>query len=150
MKHALGTKMGRKRRKQGGFIEKALSVLLELFGKHRSPRAKTKKRRNSDRAQCEEFGIEWYEWSTCCDARVRDSHRNMHKVLVAWSDHPSPEELIGEPSLGRYHPAEADGCRCNALPLVRMDCVSWPIRVYRKGRIVSMDRKDFQRLSRMK
>ena len=96
-----------------------------------------------DRARAEELGLEWYTWSTCRDGRVRDSHRNMDGVLVSWNDPPSPEELIGEASQGKYHAGEAEECRCCALSILRLDNVKWPVRVYRNGRIVSMNRKDF-------
>lgn len=100
-----------------------------------------------ERAQAEELGLEWYAWSTCRDARVRGSHRNMEGVLVSWNDPPSPEELIGEASQGRYHAGEAEECRCDALSILRLDGISWPARVYGDGHIVSVSRQDFQRLS---
>jgi SPP1 gp7 family putative phage head morphogenesis protein len=100
-----------------------------------------------ERARAEELGLEWYAWESAQDARVRDSHRNMNGVLASWNDPPSPEQLIGEASLGRYHPGETEDCRCIALPILGLDGIHWPARVYRNGRIVSMSRQDFQRLS---
>jgi uncharacterized protein with gpF-like domain len=100
-----------------------------------------------DRARAEDLGLEWYTWSTCCDARVRDSHRNMEGVLVSWNDPPSPEELIGDASQGKYHAGEGEECRCDARSILGLDGINWPARVHRNGRIVSMNRKDFQRLS---
>ena len=103
-----------------------------------------------ERSRSGELDIEWYTWESSHDARVRESHRNMTGVLVSWNDPPSPEELIGEASLGRYHPGESEDCRCLALPVLRLDGVQWPAKVYRNGRIVNMNRKDFQRLSGIK
>ncbi len=100
-----------------------------------------------ERAQAEEIGLEWYKWSSCQDERVRASHRNMEGVLVSWGDPPAPEELIGESPQGKYHPGEIEGCRCDALPMLRLDDTKWPTRVYINGRIVSMSRKEFQRIS---
>ena len=52
------------------------------------------------RARAESIGIEWYEWVTSKDARVRKSHKMMDRVLVRWSDPPRPEELVGEKNEG--------------------------------------------------
>jgi hypothetical protein len=65
------------------------------------------------RVRSERIGIEWYQWQTSEDQRVRRSHRNMDQVLVAWGDPPQPEELVGEKStLGRAHA----GCFPNCFP----------------------------------
>lgn len=103
-----------------------------------------------ERAQAEDLGVEWYKWSTCCDARVRDSHRNMEGVLVSWNDPPSPEELIGEASRGKCNAGEAEECRCDALSVLSLDDVHWPARVYKSGRIINMSRREFQRISGIK
>jgi SPP1 gp7 family putative phage head morphogenesis protein len=93
------------------------------------------------------IGIDWYQWETSEDQRVRPSHKNMDHVLVAWNDPPSPEALIGEKStLGKYHAGCAPNCRCPALPLADVDEVRWPCRVYRSGSIVRMTRPQFLRV----
>lgn len=101
------------------------------------------------RVQAEELGLEWYCWETCHDIRVRQSHRNMQGVLVSWNDPPSPEELIGEPSCGKYHAGQGEECRCDAYPVMHLDDVQWPARVCTRGRIVTMSRRGFQKLSGM-
>jgi uncharacterized protein with gpF-like domain len=54
------------------------------------------------RARSEDLGIEWSQWVSSEDARVRPSHRNLDKVLMRLDDPPQPEKLIGEKSsLGR-------------------------------------------------
>lgn len=101
-------------------------------------------------ARAERLGLNWYEWATSEDQRVRPSHREMSKVLVSWSDAPSPEQLAGEPSkAGHYHPAGVWNCRCIALPLIDLDEVRWPHKVYSHGRIELVSRRDFERFIRL-
>jgi SPP1 gp7 family putative phage head morphogenesis protein len=97
-------------------------------------------------ARAERLGLPCYEWATSEDQRVRASHRALDKVLVAWSDPPSPEQLAGERStLGHYHAGGAPNCRCVALPLISLDEVPWPHKVYEHGRIKWMNRGEFER-----
>jgi SPP1 gp7 family putative phage head morphogenesis protein len=97
-------------------------------------------------ARAERLGLAYYEWATSEDQRVRPSHRQMDKVLVAWSDPPSPEQLAGEPSkAGRYAPGGVWNCRCIALPLIDLDEVRWPHKVYGHGRIEMVSRREFER-----
>ena len=99
-------------------------------------------------ARAENLGIRWYEWVTAKDQRVRVSHQKMNEVLVAWSNQPSPEQLVHEKStLGHYAPGGCPNCRCVAIPLVRLDEVSWPHRVYVRDQIVWMNRVDFARIA---
>lgn len=56
------------------------------------------------RERSEHIGIDWYQWASSRDSRVRASHKNMDRVLVAWGDAPDPETLAGEKSsAGHYH-----------------------------------------------
>ena len=100
------------------------------------------------RERSERIGIDWYQWETSEDQRVRPSHRNMDHVLVAWNDPPAPEALIGVKStLGHYHAGQAPNCRCPALPLADVDEVRWPAKVHRSGSIVRMTRAQFLRMT---
>ena len=100
------------------------------------------------RARAERIGAEWYQWATSEDQRVRTSHINMDKVLVCWSDPPNPEALAKEKSnAGHYHAGGTYNCRCLCLPLIDLDEVSWPCRVYSAGSITRMTRAKFSRLS---
>lgn len=99
------------------------------------------------RARSESLGIDWYQWQTSRDQRVRAAHRAMNGVLVAWASAPSPEKLIGEPStLGHYHAGSCPNCRCLALQLVSLDEVSWPRKVYRNNEIQMLTRAQFSRI----
>ena len=96
------------------------------------------------RARSEELGLNFYTWQTSQDARVRESHRFMGRdggVLVNWNDPPSPEELIGiKSALGHYHSGDCPNCRCYPAPLLRLDEIAWPHRVYIGGRVQTMTR----------
>jgi uncharacterized protein with gpF-like domain len=102
----------------------------------------------------ENIGIRWYVWRAVGhtdrgngkygDGRVRKSHANMDDVLVPWSSPPSPESLIGIRSAGHYHAGEIWNCRCYAEPLIELEYLSWPHKVYYGGRIVTMSRKQFE------
>lgn len=99
------------------------------------------------RARAEEIGVDWYVWRTSEDQRVRDSHKKMAGVLVCWSDPPSPELLAGEKSLGKYHAGEIFNCRCYPEPLINLDQVNWPCKVYTSGSIKMMTRAQFEKLA---
>jgi hypothetical protein len=99
-------------------------------------------------ARSEALGLPWYVWETSQDQRVRASHRKMQGVLVAWADPPSPELLVGEKGEGHYYNAgDIYNCRCYPAPLVRLDQISWPHRVYRDGAVRYMTLSQFKRLN---
>ena len=99
------------------------------------------------RVRSESAGLTWYVWCTSDDSRVRDSHAKMDGVIVSWKEPPSPEELVREPSYGHYHAGEIFNCRCYAAPLVSTDDVTWPHKVYYRGRIQSLTLAQFKRIS---
>jgi SPP1 gp7 family putative phage head morphogenesis protein len=96
------------------------------------------------RAQSYELGLEWYIWRTSKDSRVRSSHAHMEDVLIKWADPPSPELLVRQPNMGRYNAGEIFNCRCYAEPVIDLDDIKWPHKVYTNGRIVTMSRATFQ------
>ena len=100
------------------------------------------------RARAEQIGLDFYQWATSEDARVRPSHRNMDQVLVRWGDPPDPETLIGEKSnAGHYHAGQTFQCRCLALPVVSLDEIHFPARVYHAGRITRITLAQFAKLA---
>jgi SPP1 gp7 family putative phage head morphogenesis protein len=101
-------------------------------------------------ARCEDLGIDWYVWRTAKDQRVRDSHRLMDRVLVAWRAPPDPEQMAGEPSHGHYHAGEIFNCRCYPEPLIELHYIEWPHKVHVGGNIRTMTRVAFERLVRRK
>lgn len=97
------------------------------------------------KARCDDIGINWYEWNTSEDGRVRSSHKHMDTVLINWDNPPSPEELENiKSTLGHYHAGCCPNCRCFASPIVRLNFISWPHKVYYQNRIQSMTIKQFE------
>ena len=96
------------------------------------------------RARSYDLGLDWYVWRTSEDGRVRSSHSHMQNVLVKWTDPPSPESLIGEKNIGRYHAGEVFNCRCFCEPVVDLSYLQWPRKVYTEGRIVKMTKTAFE------
>jgi SPP1 gp7 family putative phage head morphogenesis protein len=95
------------------------------------------------RVRAESIGLNWYEWQTSEDARVRKSHAKMNHVLVNFDDPPAPEQLIGQKSEGHYNAGNIYNCRCPALPVLSLNLLQWPHKVYSQGRISVMSKKQF-------
>lgn len=99
------------------------------------------------KARSEELGLQWYVWRTMEDGdRVRKSHRIMNDVLVSWNNPPSPELLVKEKDVGRYHAGNIWNCRCYSEPLIDIDDVTWPHKVYINGSIQKMSKARFSLL----
>lgn len=99
------------------------------------------------KARSEQLDIRWYVWRTALDGdRVRKSHRNMEGVLVNWNDPPSPEALVGEKSVGFYHAGNIWNCRCYPEPLLEVEDVKWPHKVYKDGSIKTMSKSQFEEI----
>lgn len=102
------------------------------------------------RSRAGRLNLNWYEWLTSEDIRVRPSHKLMDLVLVNWNDPPAPEAILGiRSTLGHYHAGNCPYCRCDANSLVDLDQVIWPHRVYTSGKIIRMQRPAFMLLSGM-
>ncbi|WP_321833861.1 phage head morphogenesis protein [Clostridium butyricum] len=100
------------------------------------------------RARSENLGIRWYIWRTSEDQRVRSSHDHMDGVIICWDNPPSPEKLIKvKSSLGYYHAGECPNCRCYPEPIVKLDFITWPAKVYYQGKIQRMSKKQFEMIA---
>ena len=98
-------------------------------------------------ARAEKLGLNWYIWRTSKDSRVRKSHDVMDGVLVKWSDPPNPEKLAGAASKsGNYHAGMIYNCRCYSEPVIDIDFVNFPHKVYSNGSIKSMTRNQFEHI----
>lgn len=97
-------------------------------------------------SRCKNIGIRWYNWRTSNDQRVRSSHDHMNNVLVCWDNPPSPEVLINEKNVGYYHAGNIYNCRCYPEPIVRLDFVKWPHKVYYNGKVTKMTRLEFEKI----
>jgi SPP1 gp7 family putative phage head morphogenesis protein len=101
-------------------------------------------------ARSESLGLNYYVWRSTKDGRVRPAHWLMNRVVVPWADPPAPEALRGvQSTLGEYHAGNCPNCRCYPEPLIRLDQVKWPCRVYHNDRLQPMTRVRFQRISGM-
>lgn len=99
------------------------------------------------KARCEQLGLRWYIWRTALDGtRVRLSHRIMEGVLVNWNNPPAPEELVGEKSAGHYHAGNIWNCRCYSEPVLEIEDIRFPARVYYNGQIVMMNKSEFEQI----
>jgi SPP1 gp7 family putative phage head morphogenesis protein len=99
-------------------------------------------------ARCEDLNIDFYQWLTSEDVRVRDSHKKMNDVIVPWSQPPDPEALIGEKStLGHYHSGASPNCRCSVKTILTLDDITFPARVYWNGAIHTMTKPQFKQIA---
>lgn len=96
------------------------------------------------RSRAQERGKNWYIWRSSHDIRVRSSHNHMDGVIINWDNPPAPETLIGKKSEGKYHAGCIYNCRCFCQPVIFLDYVVFPVKVYYGGKIVSMSRKQFE------
>jgi SPP1 gp7 family putative phage head morphogenesis protein len=103
---------------------------------------------NLTQARAQNIGLDWYQWLSSMDQRVRPSHQKMNLVLVNWNHPPDPERLIGEKSTGHpYNCGDIWNCRCSPAPLADLAEVRWPCKVHDGNRIVTMKRVEFERLA---
>ncbi|WP_297428684.1 phage minor head protein [Clostridium sp.] len=99
------------------------------------------------KARCDNLGIKAYIWRTSEDSRVRTSHDHMDDVIIFWDNPPSPEALVKEKNVGNYHAGNIYNCRCYAEPIIRLDFVKWPHKVYYNNKISYMTRKQFEQIA---
>lgn len=99
-------------------------------------------------SKSQELKLPWYIWKTCQDSRVRDSHKLMQDVIVGWKYPPSPEFMNSEKPIGTYHAGEGEDCRCYAEPVIELDYLSWPCKVYNSGKITTMTKAQFMKFAK--
>jgi SPP1 gp7 family putative phage head morphogenesis protein len=96
-------------------------------------------------SRAQSLGLDWYIWRTSEDSRVRTSHKDMEGILVKWSDPPSPEGIAKiKSTLGHYHAGDCPNCRCYPEPIVNLDYVTFPAKVYVNGTVEDMTRAKFE------
>ena len=122
--------------------------ITRLFPEKTKARAELSKASTAlTQARSELLGLRWYVWRTSEDQRVRDSHELMEGVIIAWSNPPSPEALNQERSYGQYHAGNTFNCRCYPEPLVEVEAIRWPHKVYYQNRIQMMTLAQFKRIA---
>ena len=124
-------------------ISKLTKTRIKLIARTETSKAATA----LTRARAEELELDCYIWRTSKDSRVRTSHDHMDGVVVFWNDAPSPEQLIGVKSkLGRYHAGDSPNCRCYPEPVLDLNDIKWPAKVYAHGSISYMTRTNFSKI----
>jgi SPP1 gp7 family putative phage head morphogenesis protein len=124
-------------------LGKLISSRIRLIARTETSKASTA----LTRVRAEELDLPWYVWRSSKDSRVRSAHNIMDGVLVSWADPPSPEKLDGVKStLGNYHAGDCPNCRCYSEPIVSLDQVNWPAKVYHNGSIIKMTRYQFRKI----
>jgi SPP1 gp7 family putative phage head morphogenesis protein len=98
-------------------------------------------------SRCEDLSIDFYQWATSEDQRVRASHKKMHNVIVPWSQPPDPDLLFGERAAGHYHAGGTYNCRCSQIPILTLDDITFPTRVYWHGRVSMMTKQQFKQIA---
>lgn len=96
--------------------------------------------------RAQSVGVQAYIWHTVGGPLVRDSHRHMDNVIVFYSEAPSPELLINKKSQGYYHAGNIYNCRCYQEPIIDINDLTWPKKVYYNGKIRTMSRKQFTKI----
>ena len=138
---------------KGKRAEEIATIIQEQTSKHSRASARliartevSKANTALTKARAEEVGLRWYVWRTAEDGdRVRKSHRNMEGVIVNWNEPPSPEALVGEPSVGNYHAGNIWNCRCYPSPIIDEEDVPSNPRVYYQGKIQKMSKEKFMK-----
>lgn len=132
------------------FEDAILSLVPDMTRSHARLIARTETSKASTaltQARAEAAGVDWYVWRTSEDERVRDSHRKMEGVVISWDEPPSPEKLNHERSYGAYHAGNIFNCRCYPQPLLEYDDVSWPAKVFFRGKLQHMTLARFKELT---
>ena len=61
-------------------------------------------------------GITRYRWETSHDERVRQDHKDLNGKIFSWDNPPITNKMTGQ----RNNPGEDFGCRCLAIPILRI------------------------------
>jgi SPP1 gp7 family putative phage head morphogenesis protein len=125
--------------------------LLEMYPKMSDSKARLIARTETSKAssaltqaRAENLGLNAYHWRTSEDQRVRSSHRHMDDVVVFYNDPPDPEKIIGAKSYGKYQAGNIFNCRCYQEPIIDIDLLPSSFKVYTKGKIIKMNKKQFK------
>jgi SPP1 gp7 family putative phage head morphogenesis protein len=96
-------------------------------------------------ARCSDLGVNFYQWLTSEDARVRSSHAHMANVIVPWNEPPDPDQLAGIKSrLGPGHAGCFPNCRCTSAAILDIEDIRFPAKVYHGGVIKMMNEQQFR------
>ena len=100
--------------------------------------------------RAEDMGINAYIWRTSEDERVREGHKKMDDVIVFWNEPPRPETLMKKlPKTipAPYHAGNIWNCRCYAEPIIDINRIVFPHKVWHNNRVKMMTKSEFLRLA---
>lgn len=95
---------------------------------------------NLGRLRAEDVGVNWYQWSaggTC------PKHKHMNDVFVRWTTPPTPNILKDENFSYAYHAGCIAECKCFASPIVGLDYIKPPYKVYTGKEIIKLGKRKF-------
>ena len=128
---------------QGERHEDIAKEILEFFPRHTRAKENLIARTESSKckaaltqARSEDFGVYWGIWITSDDMLVRPSHAIMNNVICNYKHPPSPEALAKKAGVykgktyGNYLAGEIFNCRCFIEPMVDVNDVRFPAKVY--------------------
>lgn len=132
--------------------------IRQFFPEHTKAKEKLISRTESAKAKAaltearsKSVGIYWYVWHSTGDQRTRPAHVLMNNVICCYRHQPSPEALAKAKGIyngktyGKYGPGGIFNCRCFASPIIDLDLVNFPAKVYNweSNDIVTMGKKEF-------
>lgn len=145
-----------KRSLEGVRAEKLAEEIKDMFPKKTKAKANLIARTETSKAgaalnqvRAEKLGYNWYVWRSSKDQRVRNAHDIMDGVVCKFRDPPEPERLNRQPSEGAYNAGEIYNCRCYAEALIDLDQIDWPCKVHKNGKIETMSKNKFMKISGM-
>ena len=102
-------------------------------------------------ARSKSIGVYWYVWHSTGDQRTRPAHALMNNVICCYNHQPSPEALAKAKGIyngktyGEYGPGNIFNCRCFAEPVIELDLINFPAKVYnwQMNDIITMRKQEF-------
>lgn len=101
---------------------------------------------NIVQSRSQRVGVNWYQWSTVHDQRVRHAHEHMEGVWCNYNDPPSPEQLDPEyrgKQFKHYNPGNYFNCRCRSSSLALLPEMRGPFKVHINGKIDTKAKREF-------
>ena len=143
---------------EGVRYEEVAKEILQFFPHHTKAKENLIARTESSKcksaltqARSEDVGIYWADWHSTDDQKTRPSHAIMNGVICNYKHPPSPEELAKKAGVykgktyGRYFAGEIFNCRCYMEPIVTLEDIRFPAKVYnwKTNNIETMSKQQF-------
>lgn len=95
---------------------------------------------NFIRVRSEEYGLHWYRWA---GAGSCPKHKHMKNTFINWNTPPTPEILKDKNAIVPYHAGTYHDCKCYPDPIVSLDYIKPPYKVYNGTEIIKLVKKKF-------